>query len=129
MIFFDGICNLCNASVNFVIDRDAKGFFRFAPLQSEFAKSTLKDFQVDSSELESIVFLANEKVYRRSRAALEIAKKMSGLWPMLYGFIVIPGFIRNFFYDLIARNRYKWFGKQDTCRIPTPELKSRFIEL
>lgn len=127
IVFFDGICNLCNSSVNFVIARDSKAFFKFAPLQSDCASEKLKKIHIDSLELESIIFLSNGKIYRKSRAALEIARKLNGLWPMMYGFIIIPSFIRDIFYSLIAKNRYKWFGKQDSCKIPTPELADRFI--
>jgi len=127
VVFFDGVCNLCSSSVNFVIDRDPKSFFSFAPLQSDFAQTLLKTHNFDLSQLESIIFYTNGNVYRRSRAALEISKRMNGLWPMMYIFMIVPGFIRDIVYNWIARNRYKWFGKQETCRIPTPELKSRFI--
>ena len=128
VIFFDGICNPCNSSINFVIDRDPKEYFKFASLQSPIAKEILSAYEVNSIDLESIIFYSNHKVYHRSRAALEIVKRMKGAWPILYIFIIIPKFIRDFFYNLVARNRYKWFGKQDTCRIPTPDIKSRFID-
>lgn len=128
IIFFDGVCNLCNSSVNFVIDRDPEAKFTFAPLQSDFANDTLKSTNVDSHDLESIIFLSNGKFYSRSRAALEIANKMKGIWPMLYVFIIVPRFVRDFIYNWIAKNRYKWFGKRESCRIPTPELKARFVD-
>ena len=128
VIFFDGVCNLCNSSVNFVIDRDPEAKFTFAPLQSDFAKNALKNEDTDSYNLESIVFLSNGKFYRRSRAALEIARRMRGAWPMMYVFIIVPGFVRDFIYNWIAKNRYKWFGKREFCRIPTPELKTRFVD-
>ncbi|WP_339606390.1 thiol-disulfide oxidoreductase DCC family protein [uncultured Roseivirga sp.] len=127
ILLFDGVCNLCNNSVNFIIDRDPKKHFKFAALQSEFGQSKLKELGFNQEEFDSLVLLSNGKVYRKSSAALRIAKKLSGLWPLLYVFIIIPPFIRHGIYDIIGKNRYKWFGKQDSCRMPTPELKQRFI--
>lgn len=128
IVFFDGVCNLCNASVNFIIDRDPHSKFKFAALQSDIAKEMLPDFKIDPNELESFVFYEDNKVYRRSRAALEIARRMRGGWPLFYAFVVIPGFVRDAIYNFVARNRYKWFGRQDSCRMPTPELSSRFLD-
>ena len=128
IIFFDGVCNLCNASVNFIIDRDPKGVFKFAPLQSQTARELLSKHNVDMEKMDSIVFYSQGMIYQRSRAALEIARRLSGGWPLFYVFMIVPAFIRNFFYDLVARNRYMWFGKRETCRIPTPDLKSRFLD-
>lgn len=126
-ILFDGVCNLCNGSVQFVIKHDPDGKFRFAALQSEFGQEHLKKHGIDPSQLLSIVFLINGRMFNRSRAALEIARRLNGLWPLLYIFVIVPPFIRNAVYDWIARNRYRWFGKQDACMIPTPELRSRFL--
>ena len=128
IIFFDGVCNLCNSSVNFVIDRDPKAFFTFATLQSSIAQEVLAPFDVDLNALESIVYYRDGRVFRKSRAALEITRQMNGVWPMFYVFIIIPGFIRDIFYDLFAKNRYKWFGRQDSCRIPTSNLMNRFLD-
>jgi predicted DCC family thiol-disulfide oxidoreductase YuxK len=128
ILFFDGACNLCNSSVNFIIDRDPKGKFRFAPLQSQLAMKLLPEFNINPEQLESLVLFRSGKVYRKSRAALEVARQLTGFWPMLYVFIIVPWFIRNFIYDLIAKNRYRLFGRQATCRIPTPELKARFVD-
>lgn len=127
ILLFDGVCNLCNSSVNFIIDRDPKKHFKFAALQSDFGQSKLKELGFNQEEFDSLVLLSNGKVYRKSSAALRIAKKLNGLWPLLYIFILIPPFIRHGIYDIIGKNRYKWFGKQDSCRMPTPELKQRFI--
>lgn len=127
ILLFDGVCNLCNSSVNFIIDRDPKKHFKFAALQSEFGQAKLKELGFSQEEFDSLVLLSNGKVYRKSSAALRIAKKLKGLWPLLYIFIIIPPFIRHGVYDIIGKNRYKWFGKQDSCRMPTPELKQRFI--
>jgi predicted DCC family thiol-disulfide oxidoreductase YuxK len=128
VVLFDGVCNLCNGSVLFIIKRDPKKTFSFSALQSEFAREQLLKRGLDPTRLHSIIVIHNENVYQRSRAALEIARRLSGPWPILYIFIIIPPFIRNWVYDLVATNRYKWFGKKDQCMIPTPELRSRFIE-
>ncbi|MCI0751298.1 MAG: thiol-disulfide oxidoreductase DCC family protein [Flammeovirgaceae bacterium] len=128
IIFFDGVCNLCNGAVQFIIKRDPKNKFRFASLQSDFAIRRLKDQGIDPQISETIILLQNGKIFTKSRAALEISKRLSGLWPLLYSFAIIPGFLRDSIYNLIARNRYRWFGKRDACMIPTPELKSRFLD-
>ncbi len=126
-ILFDGVCNFCNASINFIIDRDRKGIFKFAALQSEIGQELLKKFRLKTSDFDSIVALEGDKVYQKSDAALEIARKMDGIWKIFYIFKIIPAFLRNPVYDLIARNRYRFFGRTDACRIPTPELKTRFL--
>ena len=128
IILFDGVCNLCNGSVNFIIDRDKKHYFKFAALQSEAGKRYLKANQLPDSEFQTIVLIEDQKCYTRSSAALRIARRMDGAWPLLYGFIIFPPFIRNAIYNFIANNRYQWFGKSETCRIPTPELKSLFLD-
>lgn len=127
LILFDGVCNLCNASVQFIIKRDKKGIFRFASLQSDFAQQLLENFDTPEPKTDSVIYICGNKLYTRSSAALRIAKKLNAPWPGLYVFIVIPPFIRNLIYDLIARNRYKWFGKKESCMVPGPELKSRFL--
>ncbi|MBK6266795.1 thiol-disulfide oxidoreductase DCC family protein [Marivirga sp. S37H4] len=126
IIFFDGVCNLCNGAVNFVIDRDPNAYFKLAPLQSEIAKQYLGEEKAE--QLDSIVLFENGKLYQKSSAALRISRKLAGGWPLVYTFIIIPPFIRDFFYDIIARNRYKWFGKEDSCRLATPDIKERFLE-
>lgn len=128
LLLFDGVCNLCNSSVQFIIKRDPKGTFRFAALQSALGQKELQHYQLKADSLESIVLILDGKVWQRSNAALEIARRLSGLWPALYIFKIIPHFIRDWMYDLIANNRYRWFGRQDQCMIPTPELKSRFLD-
>ncbi len=128
VVLFDGVCNLCNGSVLFIIKRDREAKFSFASLQSSFGQSQLRNFGLPVGELNTVFLIKNEKFFKKSDAALEIAKGMSGLWPALYVFKIIPSFIRNLVYDLIAKNRYRWFGKQDACMIPTPELKARFID-
>jgi len=127
IIFFDGVCNLCNASVQFVIKRDKQGKFLFSSLQSEEAEELLPPELVKPGDYQSIVLKEGEGIKTKSSAALTIAKHLSGLWPVLYIFMVIPKFLRDSVYDIIARNRYKWFGRKDECTIPSPEFKKRFI--
>jgi predicted DCC family thiol-disulfide oxidoreductase YuxK len=129
VILFDGVCNLCNQSVQFVIKHDPSSRFRFAALQSKFGQEQLQKFNFDKDQLHSVVLISKGKAYDRSRAALEIARKLNGLWPLLYMFVIVPPFIRNFFYDWISSNRYRWFGRTDECMLPTPELKARFINI
>ena len=127
VVLFDGVCNFCNSSINFVMDRDPSGFFKFGALQSEEASLLLKNAGYHSDYLDSVVLLQDGHVYRDSEAALRIARRMAGLWPLMYGFIIVPRVIRDTVYHWIARNRYRWFGKMNSCRMPTPEIRSRFI--
>lgn len=127
IIFFDGVCNLCTNSVKFVIKRDKKDVFRFAALQSDVARQYLGPFGLSPGELNTIILLENKKVYQRSAAALRIARKLGGSWVLLYGFMIFPAFIRDFVYDQIAKRRYRIWGKQDSCIVPTPELKAKFL--
>lgn len=127
IILFDGVCNFCNSSVNFVIRHDKKNKFKFAALQSEKGIALLKKYNIDPTKMSTGVLIESNKAYTRSTIALRICKKMDGLYPLLYGFIIVPPFIRNFIYDWIARNRYRWFGKKDSCMIPTEEVKQRFV--
>lgn len=126
IIFFDGVCNFCNASVNFIIDHDSARRYRFASLQSELGQKTLQENGYSTVELSTILLLRNGKLYQKSTAALEIARYLKG-WSWLYGFIFLPRFIRDAVYGLVARNRYRIFGKSESCRIPTPEERSLFI--
>ncbi len=127
IILFDGVCNLCNSSVQRIIANDSKDYFLFASQQSEFAKKKLNEFNLNSEHLSSVILIENNKIYTKSTAALRIARRMDGAYFLLYVFIVIPKFIRDWVYNYIAKNRYKWFGKQDSCWIPTPDLKSKFL--
>ena len=128
IILFDGVCNLCNTSVQFVINRDPNHRFNYAPLQGDTAKDLLANSDSPGLDLDSVVLVEDGKVYDRSTAALRIARKLTGGWPLLYGFIIVPKFIRDGVYNWIAKNRYRWFGKQDSCMIPTPELQSLFLD-
>lgn len=123
-VLFDGVCNLCNASINFIIDRDPKAYFRFAALQSDAAKQLGETVTGDP---DSIILIEDGKRYDKSTAALRIARRLSGVWPVLYMGIILPRPLRDVIYRFIARNRYKWFGKSDACRLPSPELKARFL--
>lgn len=128
IILFDGICNFCNSSVNFIIDRDYKNRFRFAPLQSGSGKELLEKFNLDADNLKTIILIEDGRYFTKTTAVLRIAKKLRGFWKFFYVFIIIPPFIRNIFYNIIARYRYRWFGKKETCRIPTSEEKTKFLE-
>ncbi|MCC6288665.1 MAG: thiol-disulfide oxidoreductase DCC family protein [Chitinophagaceae bacterium] len=127
IILFDGVCNLCNSSIQFVLKKDKKKQFYFTSLQSNAGQQLLKQYQLSPNKFDSFVLIENNKAYTRSTAALRVVKKLSGLWPLLYIFIIIPPFIRNTVYDWVARNRYKWFGKSESCMLPTPELNARFV--
>lgn len=127
IVLFDGICNLCNYAVDFIITRDKKNKFKVGALQEIASKNILKDYQINEEYLDSLVFIHKDKVFYKSRAALEIARNIGGIWPLLYIFIIIPAFMRNPIYDWIAKNRYKWFGKKETCRLPTNEEKRKFL--
>lgn len=125
IVLFDGVCNFCNSSINFIIRHDEGGYFKFAALQSEVTQELLgKNIKAMP---ESVILIEKHKKYERSSAALRIAKKLNGLWPLLYVFIIVPKPIRDWFYNLIAKNRYKWFGVMDACMIPSPEVRQRFL--
>jgi predicted DCC family thiol-disulfide oxidoreductase YuxK len=127
IILFDGVCNLCNSSVLFVIKRDPKDQFRFAALQSDMGQALSKKHHIDTTQVDSILLIKDEKVYVKSSAALHIGKQLTGGYPLLFLFMIIPAFLRNWVYDYVAKNRYRCYGKKDQCMIPTPELKSKFL--
>lgn len=127
IILFDGVCNLCNSSVNFVIDHDPEGRFKLGTLQSDKAKEYLAGHNLNNDEIQTVILIENEKIYTRSTAALRIAKRLQGPVRLTWLFIVLPRIIRDPVYNWVARNRYKWFGKREQCRVPTPELRNRFI--
>lgn len=129
VIFFDGVCNMCNSLINFLIDIDKKDVLRFSPLQSKFAHSELKDYDVNLEQMKSVIYLKNDKIYFKSSAVLEIFKDLGRGYKLLYVFkFIIPRFIRDGIYNFIGNNRYKWFGKRDACRVPTKEVMKKFIE-
>lgn len=127
VILFDGICNFCNSAINFVIKRDSKSKFRFATLQSEAAQGLLSARQLSSSYLNSFVLVEGDKIFTRSTAALKVCRDLNGLWPLMYGFMIVPRFIRDGVYNWIARHRYQWFGKKDICMVPNKDVRSRFL--
>ena len=126
-MLFDGVCNFCNASVNFLIDRDPDAKFRFGALQSEEGLTALREHDLPTDYFDSIVLLEDGQVYVASDAVLRIAHHMPALWPAMGVFWIIPRPVRDAVYNWIARNRYRWFGKRDTCRLPTPEYRARFL--
>ncbi len=128
IILFDGVCNLCNSAINFVIDKDKQDNFYFASLQSEFGQALLTHFDRNTNDFDSMIVYENGKIKTKSTAALRIAAGLSGGWKYFRVFNIIPIFLRNGVYNLIAKNRYKWFGQKNECRIPTPKLKAKFIE-
>ena len=128
IILFDGVCNLCNSTVQKVIENDAKNQFKFASLQSEFGQKFLEKNKLSKDEFNSMILVDGEKFYTRSDAALRIGKELKGLYKLSGLLFAFPKFIRNSVYDFVSRNRYKWFGKQESCWLPTPELQKKFIQ-
>ncbi|WP_442599602.1 thiol-disulfide oxidoreductase DCC family protein [Neobacillus sp. D3-1R] len=127
IILFDGICNFCNSSVQFIIKRDPNGYFKYASLQSEIGKKLLLKHGL-TENVESIVLFIDGKYFMKSTAALQICRRLTGAWKILSVLTVVPVTIRDFFYNIIAKNRYKWFGKQESCMLPTPEIRDRFLD-
>ncbi|MCZ6469153.1 MAG: thiol-disulfide oxidoreductase DCC family protein [Candidatus Dadabacteria bacterium] len=128
VILFDGVCNLCNRSVQFIINRDPSGIFRFAPLQSETGKNLLSKFDLPNDKFDSIILVENNEYYLRSTAALKILQRLGALWKIVYVFMLVPRPVRDYIYDIVARNRYKWYGKRAECMIPSSDIESRFLE-
>ncbi|MDR7129254.1 putative DCC family thiol-disulfide oxidoreductase YuxK [Algoriphagus sp. 4150] len=127
IIFFDGVCNLCNTSIDFVIQRDKNDHFLVGALQEDLSREILSRFEVREDYLDSLVLLEKGKIYYKSTAALKIARNLTGLWPALYILILLPKFLRDPIYNWIGSNRYRWFGKKSTCRLPTPAEKAKFL--
>lgn len=127
IVIFDGLCNLCNGAVNFIIKRDPNAIFVFTPIQSDLADKLMRDHQIISAEIDTFLLIKNGKAHIRTDAALEITKDLSGLWFLFRVFRIIPPSLRDILYRLIAKNRYKLLGKRDECMIPTQELRERFI--
>ncbi len=127
IVLFDGVCNLCNGAVQFIIRHDKNEKFLFASLQSEIGKRILSSHNLSRDDLKTFLLIEDERVYTKSTAALRVIKQLNGFISVLYTFNLIPKFIRDSIYDLVAKNRYNWFGKKDECMIPTPQLKARFL--
>ena len=126
IVLFDGVCNFCNGAVNFIIRNDPHQRFRFAPLQSEVGQQLRTKFDI-GDDVDSIILVEDDKVLMHSAAALRVARGLGGIWSLGYAFIIIPAFIRDWFYKLFARYRYKLFGKKDVCMMPTPDIRERFL--
>lgn len=127
IIFFDGVCNLCNRFVRFVIKQDKGAKFKFCSLQSETAKKALFEYQLNSGDLRSVILIVDHKIYTKSDAALKIGQILGGIWLITGIFFIVPKFIRNVIYNFVAQNRYRWFGKNPTCMLPTQEMQNRFL--
>ncbi len=127
IVFFDGVCNFCNGTINVLIDRDKRRRFRYASLQSDIGMEMCRKHDYSTEHFESIILQEGDRIYDRSTAVLRIAKGLGGFYCLLYGLIVIPKFFRDTVYMFLSRNRYKWFGKKDNCRLPTPEERSLFL--
>lgn len=127
IVLFDGVCNLCNGSIQFLIKRDRQAYFRFASLQSDTGQKLQADLGMDPQALDSVILVEGDRWYKESDAALRIARNLPGVWKLLTAFRIVPRPLRDALYRLIARNRYRWFGKTETCWLPTPELRSRFL--
>lgn len=128
LLLFDGVCNLCNGSIQFIIERDKQAFFRFASLQSETGQAHLRKLNLPTDEFDSFILFEKGQYYYRSTAALKVYSRLDCIfWKMSRIFFLVPRSIRDAVYDWVAKNRYKWFGKQDQCMMPSPELSSRFL--
>ncbi|MCH2195092.1 thiol-disulfide oxidoreductase DCC family protein [Kordia sp.] len=129
IVLFDGVCNLCNGFVDKIISQDKKDVFRFASLQSEIGIAIQEHLQLDTSQLDSVILYVPEKgtYYHKSSAAFRILNEFGGAWKLLQVFRILPKFINDFGYNIVAKYRYKWFGQKNTCRMPTPEERARFL--
>lgn len=127
IVLFDGVCNFCNGSVNFIIERDAENYFKFAPLQSEAGIELLEKYDIDKAETDSVILIEGDAAYTHSTAALKIAKHLKGVSSWFYAFTIVPKFLRDFAYKTFAKNRYRLFGKTEACMMPTPEIRERFL--
>lgn len=127
ILLFDGVCNLCNASVQWVLKRDEKGIFKFAALQSETGQAFLKKFGFSSENFDTVVLVDGERIFARSDAPLEIARRLGGFWSLFLVFKIIPRPMRDAIYDWVALNRYRWFGRKEECMLPRPEWRERFV--
>jgi len=127
IILFDGVCNLCNYFVQFIIRWDRRGFFKFAPIQSEVGKSLLSHFNIQPEDIDTVVYIRGDKCFIRSSAVLYVLKDLKGFWMILFMLIVIPRFLRDLIYNAIAKSRYRLFGKKENCMIPSEDFKHRFL--
>jgi len=128
VILFDGVCNLCNGFISFLIDRDPKRVLRYASLQSAYGQRVLAKHHLDGNEFKSMILLENDRIYQQSDAALRILSRLGGIYAMASVFFAVPTFIRNGVYNWVAENRYRLWGKKETCRLPKPEERALFLE-
>jgi predicted DCC family thiol-disulfide oxidoreductase YuxK len=128
IILFDGVCNLCSKSVQFIIRRDKKELFLFGSLQGKAAQEYGKKFNITFDVINSFILIDQNKIYTRSSAALRVLNYLGNGWQLLYAFIIVPKFLRDGIYNFIANNRYKWFGKKEECWLPTPAWKEKFLD-
>jgi predicted DCC family thiol-disulfide oxidoreductase YuxK len=126
IVLFDGVCNFCSDSVNFIIRHDTENRFAFAPLQSGKGIELRAKYGIDD-DIDSIVLIEDDRAFTKSTAALRIAKRLGGIWALAYAFIIVPRPVRDYLYELFARYRYRLFGKKDECMLPTPEVRARFL--
>ncbi len=127
IVLFDGVCNFCDASVNWIIAHDPGARFRFVALQSTAGHRLQRAHGLDPAGLDALVLVEGERAYRKSGAALRILRRLRWPWPVLFGLIAVPAFVRDFVYDFLARRRYRWFGRKDECMVPTAEVRERFL--
>jgi len=128
IILFDGVCNFCNSAINFIIQRDKKRIFRFAALQSNAGQQLLQQYHFSTTDLNSFVLIFDGNAYKKTDAALHIASLLGGAWKLARVFKILPAPVRDVAYNLIANNRYRWFGKKEHCMIPTPEVRNLFLQ-
>jgi predicted DCC family thiol-disulfide oxidoreductase YuxK len=128
IVLFDGICNLCEGTVQFLIKNNKAKNLYFASLQSEFGQSILRNFGLPLDDFSSFIYFENNKIYQQSTAALQVIKHLKGAWPLMGVFVIVPSFIRNGIYNYISKNRFNWFGQKTECWLPSSELKNRFLE-
>jgi predicted DCC family thiol-disulfide oxidoreductase YuxK len=127
IVLFDGVCNFCNGSVNFIIAHDKAGYFKFSPLQSEIGEELTAKHGIDKTKTDSVILIEDEKAYTHSTGALRIARKLDGIWSWIYALRIVPRPIRDFLYRTFAKYRYRLFGRQDACMMPMPEIRARFL--
>jgi predicted DCC family thiol-disulfide oxidoreductase YuxK len=128
VILFDGVCNFCNGTINFIIKKDTKRIFRYAPLQSEIGQQLLKKYDLSSTELDSFILIQNGQAYKKTTAALHLYPQLGSAWKLIKVLWILPAFVRDLGYNIIAKNRYRWWGKKDSCMIPSAEVRSLFLQ-
>ena len=127
VVLFDGVCNFCNGTVNFIIEHDKAGYFKFAPLQSEIGEKLTAENGIDKTETDSVIVIEEDAAYTHSDAAMKIARRLDGIWSWAYFLRIVPKPIRDAAYKLLAKNRYRLFGRRDECIMPTPDVRARFL--